>query len=633
MRQFTLSTLLVVCLTILIVGYLVLVLLGDRGAGLGNTVIEATATYPVGEDMERFGEGNGASRESASEGAITGWVESNVLQANQGITAFEGEVTFADGSPAVGVKVRCSSKPGTLLTDRQGRFTAELESRENHFFFLHESELDSYVSLRTGKLMKDRPDQEPRLVIAPRTQMRIIVLDEGGNPVPNAKVALDYSEVCAGIDLQGSHAARFAGMTDVNGEARLEAVPAIGPVVAMALIRDRWVTRWATLDQFSEVVLRSREMPEEETLILRGVIIAESTGDVVPDAYVRIGTQGTQADERGEFEFGVLPSKVLAGEALCAWKESVGAAVEELALRDAQRGGAEGLFFRLRLQPLRDIEGQVSWSDGTPCGSVEVRLMGGQVLQASVHPPPTLEGRFSPRVVSVGSDGRFAFRILGDREYSFEILDRDTLLRCTPDQTWEGDQVRLSVSEEGRPRSVELVVVDRRGGAIAEAEVMVRTVLSRGAGLTRHLEGAEVLTDRHGRFRLNSVSSLGTQLVVTGEDVIPSELPLREALAAGRIPVSRALKAIIRWESIGFERPTELAFLDVDDAEVLAVLRSPESTSVGKRLPFPKRNDSLRVEVGQETREIIGLRRGEVVARAPFRAQEGEVTIITLGDG
>src|SRR5262249_42888121 len=147
------------------------------------------------------------------------------------------------------------------------------------------------------------------------------------------------------------------------------------------------------------------------------------------------------------------------------------------------------------------------------------------------------------------------FRIKGvlARDYRVTALDIDTLVHgdvvvASPD----GGEVAITVpGPEGTVDALAGRVVDAAGRPIQGLAVGLATdflEIPGGADLTYHIARESVLTDADGRFVLRRVPRKGSALRVDGDDVVPREMPIADAIASPSLEIAMQRRCHFRVE-------------------------------------------------------------------------------------
>lgn len=394
---------------------------------------------------------------------------------------------------------------------------------------------------------------------------------------------------------------------------------------------------------------------------LTGVVL-DGTGAPVAGAIVAAGAEGVVTDDRGRF---VLPE--------AADSEQVRAVARGLrgtSTRRPETGWPSFVVLQCSEAPL-SIRGRVVDPDGRAQAGVRVWAVDAAPLGRALEMTMQVEGfcaggltrpdlrrmladdpSLSPSDVLTNTpdamwywvrtddDGHFELPGLGDRPYTLAAMHEDTLARTVGGPFDAGTSTATLVLDGSRcwPRLAGTVTSlggTPMPGVRVRVDCAALSLATQRGTATRHMSGAEAVTDEDGRFELRNVPREHTYLRLDGESILSAE-PGRgdgtlEDLVAGAPESLRlrvAARAHFRLTLLDPQRGDRIRMLDADGEEM--TIHRIAGDNVRATNEWELQDGRTEVLAVAETATTLVLLRGEQeVDRMTVSLAPGEATPIS----
>ena len=537
-------------------------------------------------------------------------------------------------SPTAGARRRATSGPdGTFETEppgTAGRFVGTGPAVATVLVAMHEPTASR---------------QDPVVVVASSISLGGRVVDEGGAPVPGARVE---------VELPAGFRARFpevldscveaAWTTDSNEEGGFE-LPRAPSVRDGTLVATREgfeasrVPLPTSSDGSIEIVLRR---PSPERAVVRGRVV-DSRGSPVPDAWVSAGAEAARTDPGGAFTLDLRETPDSAS--LTALKEGYSPAFYEAprAPGTAVPSWPESVLLRLGAPPL-SIGGRVRHADGRPVPNAQVWVEDpkpfGSVEGNLAHLETLLRG--GPQAWCVHADGEGRFRVGGllDRSYALAALDTASLVLARASAVPAGTEgIEIVLPESALHERVRGQVLSRKGRPVPGVRLEIARLLFRvhGPGSAGEGEGFQgvshstrrggATTDPEGRFELPGVPREGALRGRGGDAGLPKQVPIPDPLPPEGMRIVVSLRCHLRVELHDARPGDEIAVEDDAGNELRLELFMGESKLSRTRAALVDGSTAV-LAVSDAARILVVHRGADEVRRLSLDLVPGEVNVV-----
>ncbi|HKB15275.1 MAG TPA: sigma-70 family RNA polymerase sigma factor [Planctomycetota bacterium] len=538
-------------------------------------------------------------------------------------------------SPASGARPRAASAvDGTFETeppDTAGRFVGTGPG---------------FVTVLAADHEPGASRHDPVVVVASPLSLGGRVVDERGDPVPGARVA---------VKLPAGFRARFPEVLDACVEAASDAqsgeegrfelprAPGVRDGVLLATregFEDARIPLPASSEASIEIVLRRPYLGRES---VHGQVV-DSRGSPVPDAWVSAGAEAARTDPGGAFVLDLHETPNAAS--LTALKEGLSPAfyVAPLHPQTGLPSWPDSVVLRLGDPPL-SIGGRVRRADGTPVSNAQVWVEDprsfGSVEGGLAHVETLLRGGPEAWSVLADAEGRFRLGGLLDRSYALAALDPASLVLARAPTVPAGTEgVELVVPENALHERVRGQVVSRTGRPVAGVRLEVSRVLfrvpgpgSRGEeegfrGVTRAASSGGTTSDPEGRFELSRVPRTGARLVLGGDAVLPKQVPIPDPLPPEGMRIVASLRFHLRVELRDARPGDEIAVEDDAGHEQRLELFMGGSSRITRIRAELVDGSSAVLAVSDAARVLVVYRGTEVLRRLSLDLAPGELNVV-----
>jgi RNA polymerase sigma-70 factor (ECF subfamily) len=562
-------------------------------------------------------------------------------------TTFEGRVVDTSLAPVAGVEVYFEltfgeplDDPDALVTqsDAEGRFELPLVEQTGRL----RARGPDLADLISPGLFGTLPPEPPLIVVAHTRAYAGVVVDERGDPVADAELAVTLGEELAEkffVSPFGALAALRRTTSDASGQFTIEAT-AFAPGLRIRVSHPHHAAFEEELPASHARDLVLQLTPTEVHADTLSGFVLDPLHQPVEGAYVSLGGSVTQTDAHGAFSLSednaasTILRAVLAGHLPAQLDVSQVGASERDALELVLGDSPMSIAGRVVDAAGAPVAGAKVWTDGNKLG-MHARYIGDLSFYVSVNVEDLMSGRPDGGSRSARADGRGAFELtsLLDRPYTIHALHPRTLELCRVETVPAGAR-SLSIVLPGSERRgpVGGRVIDSAGQPVEGAEVRAERALldesGRPGSNTASVPGQAAFTDADGHFLFDELCLERTSLWLVGET---SE---RRALAGEPDHEDVELRAVsVCHLRVTLEDPSSAEFFMVLDehGEELLLTFHVGATGLGATSSQFKEGRSELIEVSESGRTLVlygGA--GTEVRRAPLQLKPGEVTELRL---
>ncbi len=561
-----------------------------------------------------------------------------------------GRVIDVQGAPVPGVKVDytsndwqamrlTSASPGVakrqVTTDYAGVFSLTDRAPLD----LH-VETELLTTVYSGVVNWDAPTPDPLVIVAPRTKVAGLVVDETGQSVPNAMLSIVFDPVERlpdGLVLEGSRLVEKKTKSDEQGTFEFASAAELG---GAKLTANALGFAQASIPVLSGGGLDVRVVMTRLTANAHTIFgqVQLPGGAPSADTMVSAGSVSTRTDASGRFalDFGMALGWMdhKAPLRLAAARAGFLPAIEELISIDEAKslGWPDDLVLVLGGPPL-SIHGRVVDQNGNPILGVLVGSRDMTRFGLEMEPGATWGLPRTLEEVSGGTDwtksgfnGEFKFKGLLDREYRLRLIETESALTMESSPIRAGDRDVTLVLDRRKLGTLAGQVTDRFGTGMPH----IRVAVTRQD--TGSLEiGRSTTTDSEGWFRLEGVTVEPELLRIQGVGIVSElfrEFPEGAEILRLVLPVSRLIPFQVEWGGWA-DRACELLLVDSggDRTEIIdrngggfATLLRP---SAGERL-------SRTYSISDSVTHAVLMLSGQEVERFEVYPAPGETTVLRL---
>ena len=595
------------------------------------------------------GRGLAAAREAAGAPAPLAAAQpaaSRESQPSAALRKIRGRVVDCAGRPAAAHPIRLAravSKVGeaepepqlSVLSAEDGAFDLEIARGATGEL---ESASESHATVLSGSVSADMRTGEPVVVVAPAIRLEGVVVDDRGNPMPDADVALSppegfrrrFREV-----LDFSLARSWSSRTDPAGRFSLPRIPQFDGA-RLAASREGWIPASIAEPAASnhQLVLRlARAVPAAGAIAGQ---VVDPTGAPVDRAYVSCQDSLVRTDRDGRFQ-------ILRGDGRDATLTAV--APGFLPAKQTIRKGADGwpgfLVMRLAGAAL-SIHGKVLAPDGAPIPRAQVWLANARYLGTVDDHILVLEeavaGGTHGFLTSADGEGRFEFLGLLDQPYSLEAMDPRTLFVARSEPVPAGvDDVVLTMPKGEVRERVAGIVVNQDGKPMADLAVspeITTFLLSLSESDDSHLsydgggEERSVRTDEKGRFSLGALAKNVGGLRIRGDAIVPKPVSLAGVERADDLRIVVSERCHLKVELL--RKDEEIDGFQVQDADGKTLMINVFEGNQRSTAPWFALHDGVSgvVAVDQSARTLVLFRDRKEVRRVPIEPKPGKALVV-----
>lgn len=459
-----------------------------------------------------------------------------------------GRVVDTRGTPVAGVPLAFHATPGPTafqgmsgveravsaatvdlgVSDHEGRFAAPCDSNWGQIVAGGEHLAVRYYL--PG--LHGRSDEDALVIVAPRSHIEGIVVDDAGRPLAGVLVRAHIDGLLE-FDQPLDHTAML-GLPEVwtedDGAFVLEPVPATSEL-AVSFRKDGFtsITRHGLAGERDLRV--SLEPSEPGRYRITGTVV-DHLGRLVRNATVMLHQSMTTTGRFGEFEIhsGYLAQGSLFGAAVPGYQPT---ARPDIVTKLLAGEAATDVVLQLGPEALA-IEGRVLTPDDEPLEGAVIHIASATQVQVFSTVEDFVAGRTNEMEHAAGrnfkadarSDAEGAFSVGGlrDQDYRLLVFDLETLTATTVEVAAGTTDLVVRLDPEAT-RRVRGRVTSRRGDALAGLSVSwgLRTVR---CGFTVFAPGRYTKTDADGRFAFASVPLGDVEVHVDGPSIVDHEEPL-----------------------------------------------------------------------------------------------------------
>ena len=487
------------------------------------------------------------------------------------------------------------------------------------------------------------------LVAADAHRYAGIVVDEKGDPVPDAGISLRLAHQLfrrLGVEHgPGVNAVRWSARSGPDG--RFELPEGVGGTDVFLLVEKiGFLDGVVDLPDYDEPDLVATLVAMEEAYTVTGVVL-DPHGDGLAGARVSLGSDIVTTGEGGAFTLTWDPVRLRGSPYergadgvwrarktqthLAALHPDYAPVRRELSLELVR----EPVVLRLGTDPL-SISGRVVDGAGEPRRNVQIWLTDptyfGQIEITSgesvVHSERNLErlsGDGEPGAVT-DAEGRFRLPGLLDREYRLQAFD-PVSASYGPGWTLAAGSTGVTLRLEDDPSAVAVAGVVVSWGGEPLAGVSLRPVRRSGAGERPPFNSSgAVQADDQGRFAFGTLAAEGTQLHLSGEGFFMHIERLDEVegdLSDLRLVVPLLGELRVTLDDAG--AADQLAVLDAEGEPLELVISRGPYLSVTQKAVLSEGSSSV-IQVDQRASTLVLSLEGREVARRPLTVTPGERT-------
>ncbi len=555
-------------------------------------------------------------------------------------TEIRGRVLGLDGAPIAGLRlVLENSKETETISSADGSFllAAQHDTLERLLGSGHSTVIaydPEWVTVMAGNLLHDRLEAELLVVVAERMDCAGHVLDEGGQPLEGALLSVRIrDEYLSSIPIPLDHTRTVdpQARTAADGSFRFEAMPKL-PGAALRTASDGFETDYRTLGNEGqlnlEIVLLAER--EDEQILIVGIVVHQD-GRAAEGATVRLANASTKTDKSGSFrlEYGYVNDEA----ALVAVEKGLMPAHHPRFGSLLRESGGQVGMQRLVLgaEPL-SISGKVLDAQGKPVKWMKVAPHNPTAVSQNSYPIVTLEGMVqgSTQPSQSKRDGSFEIGGLEARDYVVRAWNAKTLLQITSDPVPAGtDDLVLRIPEDALYERIAGVVRSRRGLPLADVQVTVSLVTSRGESGSSWISGKSVTTDELGFFEIEGVPKTHVHLTFGGDGILNASFELDEwgdDVEALSFVVSERCR--FRLEG-GDPQWTHLRVLDATGADMMVTTFKSQGSSSSTNASITDGNTHV-LAVGEDARTVVLHNSEGEAQRVPVQFSASEINLLTF---
>ncbi len=580
-----------------------------------------------------------APRIPAPGDTVTQPAGASVAAAPLGTRAIRGRVFGPDAFPLAGIEVVFEGgvTPAPRATSGSGG-AFEIRIPTSDRVGVVRAADPALVNVAVGIVRAGR-EVEPIVVVARARDLAGKVVDAAGAPLAGAQLALEPPE---------GFMRRFDAVLDATERTDAHATSDAAGAFALQKSADLPGARVvAKLDGFETAVVEIQP-GSDPALVVEMRPKRSDTGEIegrvvdtdakpVAEAFVSLGQRTAVTDSRGEFRLATAGAENAVDLVAIHPAFLPGRFRAE---RDASNGRPvwpSSVVVRLGGPPLA-IAGTVVDESGKPRADVRIWIEDptrfgvlGEDDVATVESligGPTMDGDDYWRTASTDAGGRFELGGLVDRDYKVGLIDEASLdlLRTGPFAAGARD-VRI-VFERGPSRRIAGRVLSTRGQPVPGVSLdLLRPTFG---GISSYLDHGSRISDAEGHFAYEDVRGKQLLLWVRGDDVVPSMVPVPDAIGEEGFTVTVAVRCHFKVHLSGeLAAADRLRVLDADGAEMDLMDVTPSGVTTMKEATLVDgRSAALGVEERAATLSI--LKDGRVVLRRDLRLVPGTLNVIEL---
>ena len=598
--------------------------------------------------------------------------EAEATGAAEAAVEVAGTVFDAVGMRCAGVPIALRGAQGTLATsDVGGKFTVRVPPSRCTLVAAGER----FVTV-LGGAWSPRSSLEPALVVAPALRLQGRIIGGDGAPIAQAKLVLDLpadfgTRFPAALDL--GQELRVATTTDSYGAFALTAVPAVpGATLFVSALGFRPAS--VPLPTGDDLGMSVTLQPYRATAGALAGHVVDAGGAPCPGARVALGLTSVVSDSDGAFAISLQragsPGELVAAKA--------GALPARLLPRHGDGTSVEHwpnpLVLRLGQPPLA-ISGRVVTEDGQPVAGAEVwvanpepfglggivplqleyLLAGGALPRGAEREPQHADDPLSTGSVTVNSGNpglptaSFWYAV-ADAQGVFTVhglLPHDYVLKATdPKTNVQTERDAVAAGSTG----VELVVArtaehvwpvlrgtvrSLQGTPIAGVEVRL---VSLSFAMSARVPGGryeghairyrkEVRTGADGTFALQDVARAGTSLHVSGDAVIPANVPLGRDIDPLTVVASVEARCHVEVLLADASEADAISARDAEGTGVdLVVIRGGANRYESKMRLFDGKSGVFAL--GERAAVLVLKKENATVREVPLQLRPGAVTLV-----
>ncbi len=452
-----------------------------------------------------------------------------------------------------------------------------------------------------------RPDLECVVVAVRAVGVGGVVTDEDGVPLAGVQIT-GFCERVPTFPSSLEQSARpdfLGGRSDAQGRFRLSRVAGTDAMELRfrAAEHEPTVVRAPANDRF-DLSVALRKHARAGAIAVRGHVYAPD-GAVVAQALVGYGDRSTRTDAGGGFALHV--AEVDPREVLFAVADGFAAASVTLSAPPDQP-------LALRLGRLDGVlRGRIVDADDRPRPNLQVYLHDLRHLGSTAHTEIGFEvgagdDWIGPHDVS-GADGHFEIAGVRRRPWRLQLLDRRRGFVHTTEPVPTDREVTIRIPADAVFPVVRGRVVDRRGHGVAGVSVTYRVPIRMRDGQGVSTTGVRCVSAADGAFELVDVPVTTGRLLVSGDEIVPTEHRLRSPPAAEET-VRVAARRRFRVFAPAAGEDAEIVVL-AEDGEPMAIRCFDEHGHVW--------GSSWRLTGGRTEVLVVGDAAAEIVLRSGAR--------------
>jgi hypothetical protein len=638
----------------------IVVLRSTRGAGTAEPVSAGRAPATSARSEERPLSVEGSARinrvpweapASDGPGLVVGTSGQGAAPDLSRVRSVSGRVvdTTGAGLGSVPVVVRAGGRiVSRVVSSPIGDFSTKCDHGVRASVYVLD---EDYVTVLMGSIEPEKGDVDKVVVVAERAiDLRGTVADPGGDPVAGAEVSLVlHREFRArfDLDLGGSAAAGWGGLTGSDGGFRLERVPSL---LDALLVVKRAGYRTHEEEAPRETVLDLRIVVEPafaEDGFLSGRV-RTTQGQGVEGAWVAIGPATAITAGDGGFTLNLDLAK---GDVLQAVHSGYQPARLYRDTSEPDPGGWPGYAELMLDAPSLEVRGRVEFGDGSPVAGARVSLIDpsyfgwvkrghGDTRFFNHATIETLAGSAlstDPYGATLADElGLFTLGGLSPREYRFMAVDPQSLAAEEFGPLKAGPGQVLVVIDRGDVSPVAGVVRDLGGEPLEGVLIMPRRTIQQDVeGNDEMWEmalGEYQFTDASGGFRVEGLVPGGVELFISGEPLGMESRTVELSEAPNLTELDLVLAGWCKLQVIAQEYPAARAFrvLDALGEPLSMEWRRGDITFAADYAPLQSRRSEV-VTVNERASELHLLdTEDRVLARFPLDLLTDELNRLEL---